>query len=152
MSTVAFHESLVDQTIALSDGAFRLYVDAVCWVVRQRTAGVVSSGFVRTRVVPRSQYQSRVDELVASGLFVPVADGWRVAGPWHVASGQRERIPEGVRSAIYERDGYQCQACGSTDDLTLDHIYPRSRAGSDGSRNLQTLCGPCNSRKGARLE
>ncbi len=54
------------------------------------------------------------------------------------------------RNAILERDGYRCCICGSTEDLTLDHIVPVSRSGSNGPDNLQTLCRSCNSRKGAR--
>lgn len=60
-------------------------------------------------------------------------------------------IPDEVRQAIYSRDGYRCLHCGATEDLSLDHIYPYSLGGSDDPSNLQTLCRPCNSRKGARI-
>jgi len=52
---------------------------------------------------------------------------------------------------VFARDGYQCLHCGSRNDLTVDHIVPVSRGGSDFLSNLQTLCRPCNSRKGARI-
>lgn len=51
------------------------------------------------------------------------------------------------RGLIYERDGWRCVQCGSTDDLTLDHVRPRSKGGTNHYGNLQTLCGPCNRRK-----
>lgn len=35
--------------------------------------------------------------------------------------------------------------------LELDHIRPSSLGGGFCVENLQTLCGPCNSRKGARV-
>ena len=35
-------------------------------------------------------------------------------------------------------------------DITIDHILARANGGSDEVENLQTLCRPCNSRKGAR--
>lgn len=48
------------------------------------------------------------------------------------------------------RDGPFCKACGTTDNLCVDHIIPMSRGGSDDMDNLQLLCRRCNSRKGAR--
>ncbi len=63
----------------------------------------------------------------------------------------RRHIPEAVRLAVYARDGWKCLHCPSTDNLSLDHIYPYSLGGSDEMDNLQTLCRPCNSRKGAKV-
>lgn len=57
-------------------------------------------------------------------------------------------LPEHVRWAVFKRDGYQCQSCGSGVALTVDHIQPRSKGGRDDPANLQTLCRRCNSRKG----
>jgi 5-methylcytosine-specific restriction endonuclease McrA len=53
--------------------------------------------------------------------------------------------------AIVERQGGVCAACGFEKKLTRDHIVPLSKGGSDYATNIQGLCGPCNSRKGARL-
>lgn len=55
-----------------------------------------------------------------------------------------------VRTAVYDRDGWACVTCGRGDDLSLDHIQPVSRGGSDDIDNLQTMCRSCNSRKGAK--
>ncbi len=63
----------------------------------------------------------------------------------------RAKIPRDLREAVYERDGEKCLHCGALDDLTLDHIVPWSTGGMDDITNLQTLCRPCNSRKGARI-
>ena len=70
--------------------------------------------------------------------------------PLNRRAAHRPHIPEKVRTQVYERDGFTCVTCGSADDLTLDHIHPYSRGGLDTFDNLQTMCRPCNSRKGAR--
>ena len=44
----------------------------------------------------------------------------------------------------------QCVSCRVEDDMTVDHIVPRIRGGRDVADNLQPMCRPCNSRKGAR--
>lgn len=64
---------------------------------------------------------------------------------------KRDPIPVEVRFFIFERDGYRCLHCGTTEDLTIDHIHPKSRGGTDAVDNLQTLCRSCNCRKGARV-
>jgi hypothetical protein len=62
----------------------------------------------------------------------------------------RAAIPDELKSAVFERDQNACRKCGTTSDLTLDHVYPWSIGGPDTAENLQTLCRPCNSRKGDR--
>ncbi len=55
------------------------------------------------------------------------------------------------RRAIFARDGYRCQYCGSARHLTIDHIIPRSKGGASSWENVVTSCAPCNVRKGACL-
>ncbi len=45
----------------------------------------------------------------------------------------------------------KCQLCGATQALTRDHIIPVSLGGSDDPMNLQPLCHPCNTAKGAKM-
>jgi 5-methylcytosine-specific restriction endonuclease McrA len=52
-----------------------------------------------------------------------------------------------VRTRIFQRDGYQCRQCGSSDNLTIDHIISVYRGGSNEDSNLQTLCNSCNAGK-----
>lgn len=54
------------------------------------------------------------------------------------------------RYQVFERDAYRCQQCGGWHDLTIDHVIPRARGGTNDLANLQTLCRSCNSKKGAR--
>jgi len=53
-----------------------------------------------------------------------------------------------TRQNIFKRDTHQCQYCGTTEDLTLDHVMPKSRGGRTSWDNLITACKRCNSRKG----
>jgi hypothetical protein len=55
------------------------------------------------------------------------------------------------RARILARDRSTCLRCGATDNLTIDHIHPRSRGGSGDDDNLQTLCRRCNSTKNNKL-
>jgi len=57
------------------------------------------------------------------------------------------------RTRIYMRDKFRCQYCGEkkvADELTLDHILPRSRGGDNSPVNIVTACVPCNDRKSNR--
>ena len=49
------------------------------------------------------------------------------------------------------RDRFQCQYCGSKDDLTFDHVIPRSRGGRTTWDNVVTACAGCNLMKGSML-
>jgi 5-methylcytosine-specific restriction endonuclease McrA len=55
------------------------------------------------------------------------------------------------RRALFARDGWSCQYCGTTGRLTLDHVIPRSRGGDSVWENVVASCAPCNLRKGDRL-
>ena len=67
-------------------------------------------------------------------------------------SPQRQRgVPKVVAREVWDRDGWECRHCGSHRDLTADHVVPVSKGGADEMSNYQTLCRPCNSRKGARV-
>lgn len=55
------------------------------------------------------------------------------------------------RKNILKRDGFRCQYCGhKATDLTIDHIIPKSRGGTDNWENLVAACHKCNNRKGNR--
>jgi 5-methylcytosine-specific restriction endonuclease McrA len=63
----------------------------------------------------------------------------------------QDRPPAFTRFNVFLRDGFACQYCGSPDDLTFDHVSPRSRGGRTTWENIVTACSPCNLRKGGRL-
>ena len=56
-----------------------------------------------------------------------------------------------TRRNLFQRDHQTCQYCGSRDQpLSIDHVVPRSRGGSDTWENVTTACLSCNVRKGNR--
>ena len=67
---------------------------------------------------------------------------------------RRRREASGMkRLRIYMRDKFRCQYCGEKKqavDLTLDHIFPRSRGGENSPVNIVAACQACNNRKGNR--
>lgn len=57
------------------------------------------------------------------------------------------------RINIYGRDKYTCQYCGvkkSINELTYDHLVPKSRGGKTTWTNIATCCADCNRRKANR--
>src|SRR5437773_6740283 len=70
---------------------------------------------------------------------------------------QYVRLPRDVhrrkitRRAVFARDGWACQYCGSRSNLTVDHVVPRSKGGISTWDNIVASCAPCNRRKGDYL-
>ena len=56
-------------------------------------------------------------------------------------------MDEQDRQNIYARDNNACLKCGSTDNLTIDHVVPVSKGGKNEYSNYQTLCWRCNNKK-----
>ncbi|MCG6914674.1 HNH endonuclease [bacterium BMS3Abin03] len=56
-----------------------------------------------------------------------------------------------TRKNILRRDSYRCGYCGRGDlRLTIDHIIPKARGGTDSWDNLISACTVCNNKKGDR--
>jgi len=67
---------------------------------------------------------------------------------------QAARHPAFTRFNVFLRDRFSCQYCGRpfpSQDLTFDHVVPRSRGGTTVWTNVVTACGGCNLLKGNRL-
>ncbi|MFQ6607531.1 MAG: HNH endonuclease [Fidelibacterota bacterium] len=55
------------------------------------------------------------------------------------------------RKNVLKRDQHQCQYCGRKSvPMTLDHVLPKERGGSDSWENLVSCCQECNRKKGNR--
>jgi 5-methylcytosine-specific restriction endonuclease McrA len=83
--------------------------------------------------------------------------GGSVVAPQVIRVPEYDRVPNrGVtcsRTNIFKRDRYTCQYCGGqpgTEELTLDHVLPRSQGGAFSWENIVLACVDCNQRKANR--
>ncbi|MEM0984987.1 MAG: HNH endonuclease [Pseudomonadota bacterium] len=64
---------------------------------------------------------------------------------------RQDRPPAFTRFNLFLRDGFACVYCGATNELTFDHVIPRSKGGRTTWQNIVTACSSCNLRKGGRM-
>ena len=93
--------------------------------------------------------------------------GCEIARKWQKANPKKHRALRKIskhkrRARLRGADGFhtaadieritkaqngRCACCGTKTKLTVDHIQPITKNGSNWPNNLQMLCGPCNNRK-----
>ena len=64
-----------------------------------------------------------------------------------------DRMYRPNRRNIFLRDNYTCAYCLkqlNSEELSIDHILPKSRGGGESWGNLITACKTCNAKKGDR--
>lgn len=95
----------------------------------------------------------RIDELAYRDGFSGTnpSPSWDDSGENKPGKPDPHIISRGLRTAVFERDKYRCKHCDTHLSLCCDHIIPKSKGGPTTIENLQTLCRPCNSKKGAKL-
>lgn len=59
----------------------------------------------------------------------------------------RKKLTQKLRIQVMERDKYKCQICKTHLSLSIDHVKPIAKNGTNDIGNLRTLCKPCNSSK-----
>jgi 5-methylcytosine-specific restriction endonuclease McrA len=67
--------------------------------------------------------------------------------------GMGERAVVFSRRNLFKRDRFTCQYCGGQpgpEELTIDHVMPRSRGGLSSWENCALACVACNKRKADR--
>ena len=89
------------------------------------------------RKIHSPSFEMRLPSVIALKEYVPAA-----------------RRPAFTRFNVFLRDRFHCQYCGgdfATNELTFDHVVPKSRGGRTSWSNVVTACSPCNLLKGNRL-
>lgn len=61
------------KVVGLSDAAFRMYVEAICWCSRQRTNGIIPAAMLRKLGSAKA-----AKELQSAGLLDPVGEDWTI--------------------------------------------------------------------------
>ncbi len=92
------------------------------------------------------RYQKYADRWQTSGHRCNILENSAVVNLFS----RQHTIGKELRQKIYQRDGYTCQYCGSTECLTVDHVIPKSKGGLTRDDNLVTACRKCNNHKAAR--
>lgn len=104
----------------------------------------------------RKRYEIENKELIAER-----SRAWVEANPEKVSAARQRRraLVAGAEGdfiasawlALCEKYDHRCLCCGLVKPLTVDHVIPLSKQGSNRIENLQPLCKPCNSSKGVKL-
>jgi len=104
-----------------------------------------------------SQYWAVEGEFAGPGDEWVRAVSFRIFAPRIIRLLEFDQVPRlGVRlnrKNLFARDGNRCQYCGRdfpTQQLSFDHVTPRSRGGSTTWENVVTCCLTCNARKSDR--
>ncbi len=97
-------------------------------------------------------------ELIEAAEALLRAESFSIPRPLVIRLVYFVKIPRRIalpvtRRTVLARDHFTCQYCNIVpprQNLTLDHVLPRSRGGKTTWENIVTACVKCNGRKGSR--
>lgn len=93
----------------------------------------------------KAQEVEHLDSLIGENLYSPAV----IRLNYYVAVPEKE-LPFSKLN-ILARDNNTCQYCGKQcNDLTLDHVFPKSRGGGYTWENIVAACKECNQKKADR--
>lgn len=110
-----------------NDHSFNIWLNARGWAI-------IEENFVRKSMQQWLKSKECINS--ATGVFTDI----EISSPSTL-----KRTYSGVKKKqILARDGGRCLRCGAETKLTMQHVIPYSKGGESTSRNLVTLCEPCN--------
>jgi len=126
------------------------------WKALQMRIDKIEGHDAKTRRQARNFMSRELREISAAGNFL---FNCRVLIGKHIAIDYEDSRREAnqfiskrwVRDIVMERDKWKCVQCPEINNLSIDHIVPVARGGLTVLSNLQTLCRPCNAKKGMQL-
>jgi hypothetical protein len=121
---------------------------------------VLNNAFIATHIISSSRafvihYKGNADILTVhpNAFFKTITTEDRYAKPSIIRVNKwihldYNKIPFS-RENVFRRDQHACVYCGEKrkDLLTLDHVLPRSKGGTDTWENVVTACRRCNNEK-----
>jgi len=109
----------------------------------------------KMRAIDRRKYEKHKSKMLQNMRV------WRSKNPDKVAViKERRRARESGAAGDFtaeawiqlkQRARYQCLCCRKKKKLTIDHVVPLSKGGTNDISNIQPLCRSCNSKKRTRL-
>lgn len=93
----------------------------------------------------RGALLQRIDSAALRGELSELRNYSWIEGAFWRRVGGRPRVSTAVRREVLSAG--ECAACGAIEQLTVDHIQPLAKGGSNTRENLQCLCWPCNHKK-----
>lgn len=124
---------------------------ALSLVVAERARIVDPDDFQQYTWADWSQLIPETDELFVQAVT------FRVRVPEVITLLEYDRVPKNAvvfsRRNIFRRDHFTCQYCHrqpGSEELTIDHVIPRSHGGTSTWENCVLACIECNSRKADR--
>jgi hypothetical protein len=152
LNYVRFREDFTEALAGLSDGAFRLWVEAAT------CAMWFGSDTVHPDITDRRR--EHLGELLAAGLMTAHGSPPRIAYgfPGHPTAGymtrpdlrqKRTKLPAALVAEVLSSG--ECDYCSATTNLQVDHIIPWSLGGTNHIANLRPLCASCNASRGNRM-
>lgn len=155
------YDRMIDspQILELNDSEFRFIVSLWCLASSEGNSGTVSFNMttLRRRIMPDhtiDEIENMIEHLKQLDLLAG-EDGEYLIPRWEkhqrpdydALRNEWRNMCKSISKIIFKRDGYKCQYCGSNKQLTVDHIIPLSKGGTNEIDNLITSCRYCNSKK-----
>ena len=103
-------------------------------------------------IIDRSTFS--IERSTGNGTGSPLGDEPSMSsGRFRAPFGaDREPMPNGLRQAIFTRDGHVCRYCGENEGpFEIDHVLAVANGGDNSAKNLVVACVPCNRSKGALM-
>ena len=83
--------------------------------------------------VRSSSFSMKIPSVIALKKYIPIS-----------------KKPPFTRFNLFLRDNFTCQYCGdifNSNELTFDHVIPKSKGGETKWENVVAACGKCNLKK-----
>ena len=134
----------------LENGNYRAYIDNLSVIEAKVEAS--SANIERLKSKLAIEEHNRKTHIRAIEVACELASAVEsLCYPHARAEANKAISNKGLRLEVFSRDRKRCRHCGTSRDLTIDHIVPVRFGGDSSVDNLQTLCRSCNSRKGSKV-